>query len=352
MASPPLGGLLASANQWFASAAFIERATASVAIVVGAVLLIRLVRKALDRLRQRSASAAPVIYVVEQIGTYLLIAVGGVAAFATLGLDLTSLAVFGGAVGVGVGLGLQGIVKEFVSGVVLIFDPAIQVGDFVEVEGGARGEIAEIGPRATRLRTNDDLNIIIPNSTFMQSKVTNWTYSEASRRMHVPFSVDADSDAGQVREVVLAAAKALPFTLPDDATRKTQVWLTAFSGAGLEFDLVVWPTEESSRHPRTAHAAYTWAILQALRDAGIEEANDQMDLHVRSLFGERSSAVLKALSRREPATPRSRAPRRPDAPIEAPNDAAEAVFDEADRNRVHRMEPARQRRPAEDPAAD
>ncbi|WKL59016.1 mechanosensitive ion channel [Asticcacaulis sp. ZE23SCel15] len=240
-------------------------------------------------------------------------------------------------------MGSQGIVKEFVSGVVLIFDPNIQVGDFVEMEGGIRGEVAEIGPRATRLRTNDDLNIVMPNSSVVQGLVTNWTYNERSRRIHVPFSVAEQSNSAKVREVVLEAAKALAFTLPDDDVHKTQVWLTGFSGNGLDFDLVVWPTLESSRHPRTMHAAYTWAIYEALQAAGIENANDQLEMRLASLFGYEGDAALKALNLTEKET---RSQRRTDSRPEAPNDAAEAVYDDADRNRRLRVEVPRKRQPS------
>ncbi len=92
---------------------------------------------------------------------------GVIAGLSTAGLNLSSLAVFAGALGVGVGLGLQGIVKEFVCGLALIFDPNVRVGDFVEIEGDVRGEVAEIGARATRLRTNDGLDVVVPNSHLM-----------------------------------------------------------------------------------------------------------------------------------------------------------------------------------------
>jgi small-conductance mechanosensitive channel len=294
-------------------------------------LFSRLMRIGFDKLRQRFVANAPVIYIVEQLGIYLVLVVGLLVAVSTLGVDLGSLAVFGGAIGVGLGLGLQGIVKEFVSGLVLIFDPTIQVGDFIEVEDGIRGEVVEIGPRATRLRTNDDLNIIIPNSSLIQTRVTNWTYNAASRRIHVPFSVASESDTAQVRDVVLAAATALPFTLPNDDVHKNQVWLTGFSGDKLDFDLVVWPTLGSSRHPRTMHAAYTWAIYESLRAADIRAADPRMDVRLSG------SADLGASHDKAPPRKRLEQP--------APNDAANAMFEDADRNRRQRDEKPRRHEP-------
>ena len=331
MAAPEFYGV---AHDWLHSGSWGglgRRVLVAVAIVGGAFLLVQLLRMALDRARQRFVPGAPLIYIVEQVGGYALMIVGVVAAVSMLGVNLSSLAVFAGATGVGLGLGLQGVVKEFVSGLVLIFDPAIQIGDFVEVDGDVRGEVAEIGPRATRLRTNDNLNVVIPNSIMTQSRVTNWTYNEQSRRIHVPFSVAEEADKALVRDVVMAAAKDLPFTLPDDELRKTQVWLTAFTANGLDFELVVWPSLESSRHARTMHAAYTWAIHEALRGAGIENSTPQMDLRVRSLFGREGEHALHALNLMERPQHGDRGPAQP-----APNDAASAVYEEADRQRRQR----------------
>jgi small-conductance mechanosensitive channel len=343
--------LLDAVRDWLTSGALAaggRRLVAAVAVVAGAFVLAQVLRLGLDRLRHRIISAAPLIYIVEQLGAYAIILIGFVVGLSTLGVNLASLTVFAGAIGVGAGLGLQGVVKEFVSGVVLIFDPSIQVGDYVELQDEVRGEVVEIGARATRLRTNDDLNVVIPNSSMMQGRVINWTYNAASRRFHIPFSVAAESDRDRVREVVLAAARGLAFTLPDDHLHKTQVWLTGFGGAGLDFDLVVWPTLESSRHPRTMHAAYTWAIHVALQAAGIATANNQLDVRLRSLFGREGDAALQALDlAHQPAQmskPRAQ-------PLTGPNDAAAAIQVDEDRQRVQRAEEPRRRGQAEPPDA-
>lgn len=117
----------------------------------------RITGLALRRLRARVRHGREALYIVEKIATYGLALIGVIAGLSTVGLDLSSLAVFAGAVGVGVGLGLQGIVREFVSGLVLIFDRVLNVGDYVELEDGKRGLIQEIGPRAVRIRTNDNI---------------------------------------------------------------------------------------------------------------------------------------------------------------------------------------------------
>jgi small-conductance mechanosensitive channel len=190
----------------------------AVLMIVAAVVVARLVRSALERLRGRAGSSANSIYIVEKLVGYGVVLAGVFAALTTLGLNLTSFAVFAGAIGVGVGLGLQGVVREFVSGLVIIFDRQANVGDFIELESGARGLIVEIGPRATRLRNNDGVDIILPNSKLIENQVTNWTLKGQTRRIHVPFSAGYGCDKALVREAVLAAAKAVPFTTPDTET--------------------------------------------------------------------------------------------------------------------------------------
>lgn len=337
------GNSIAAVREWLDSGAwmvFAGHLFKALVIFAIAWALAWALQKGLTRLRRHAKLASPLIYIVEKVGSYAILLVGLFAGLATLGLNLSSFAVFAGATGVGVGLGLQGVVKEFVSGLVLIFDPMVKVGDFIELEDGLRGEIVEIGPRATRVRTNDALNAVIPNSSLMQVRMVNWTYNEESRRIHVPFSVADESDKGQVRDVVLAAARALLFTSPDQEHRKTQVWLVGFGGDGLDFELIVWPSLESSRHPASMHAAYTWAIHEALLAAGIKSADPQLDLHVRSLFDRRGDHALRSLKLDD------QLPAQPSAPPEAgrpPNDAAAAVFDDAVRDSRARQAETRRR---------
>jgi small-conductance mechanosensitive channel len=234
------------------------------------------------RVRRTTGQGRGMLYLVEKVVTYSLIIVGLIAALSSLGLDLSALAVFAGAFGLGIGLGFQGVVKEFVSGLVLIFDRLINIGDYIELDTGRRGIVQEIGPRATRIRTNDNVYILLPNSALMENAVVNWTMRDDVRRIHVPFFVAYGSDKAHVRDVVLAAARSVAFTLPDTADRKTQVWLVGFGESSLRFELVVWPTLEACKRPAAMQAAYLWAIDDALRAADIEIPYPQSELRVRS----------------------------------------------------------------------
>jgi small-conductance mechanosensitive channel len=304
------------------------------AVVVIALFASRLAGAALRRLRDRSGSQAPSVYIVEKLVTYGLVVFGLIAGLSTVGLDLSSLAVFAGALGVGVGLGLQGVVKEFVSGLVLLFDRLIRIGDYVEIQTGERGVVQEIGPRATRIRNNDDLDVLIPNSRLIEGLVTNWTHRGDTRRLHVPFIVAFGVDKAKVRDAVLKAAHQVPFTLADTPRRRTQVWLVGFGDHGLKFELVVWPTVDAVKRPNAAQAAYTWAIEDALRGGNFEIPLPQRELRLRGLFGEQGEDALAALkleTRKTKAAARKAKLATNDAAVDLLADAAAEAEDEAQR---------------------
>lgn len=298
-------------------------------ILLVAILVSWLVTRGVRRLRQKAQRTAQALYLLEKLAGYAILVIGVVAGLSAAGVNLSSLAVFAGALGIGVGLGLQGVVKEFVSGIFLIFDRMLSVGDYVELESGTRGAIAEIGPRATRIQTNDNVNVIIPNSHLIEGPVTNWTLKGDTRRIHIPFSVAYGAARGEVREAVLEAARISPFTLPETEQRKSQVWLVGFGDSSLNFELLVWPTPEAVKRPAAMHAAYTWAIADALDAAGIEIPFPQTDLRIRSILGHEGDDGLAALGLgdKRPAG-RAAPPPREDPALPAPtvNDAADDLL--------------------------
>ena len=279
---------------------------AGLLIVLAALFAARITSAGLRKLRARAGGNAASLYVVEKVASYSLVVVGVMAGLSTMGVNLTSLTVFAGALGVGVGLGLQGVIKDFASGVSLVFERLVAVGDFVELPNGGRGVVHEIGPRATRIRTNYSTDIIVPNSVLVNDQVINWTLRGTNRRLRVPFVTAFGTDKEKVREAVLKAAKAAPFTSPDDATRRAQVWLVGYGESSLKFELVVWPTVEAVRRPAAIFAAYTWLIDDALRGAGVEIPYPQRDIRLRGLFGEEGDEALTSL-RLEPAARRRKA---------------------------------------------
>lgn len=299
-------------------------------LIVGALILSWAVTRAIERIRGRAGQrTTAALYLLQKLAGYGIVIVGVTMGLSAAGLNLSSLAVFAGAIGIGVGLGLQGVVKEFVSGLFLIFDRMVSIGDYVELEDGARGSVVEIGPRATRIRTNDNINVLVPNSHLIEKPVTNWTLKGDTRRIHIPFSVAYGADRACVRDAVLKAARESPFTLPETDLRKSQVWLVGFGESGLDFELLVWPTKDAVKRPAAMHAAYTWAIADALDAAGIEIPFPQTDLRIRSILGREGDEALEALGLQAPK-PRREAETAEPPPAPAVNDAAEDVMSAPD----------------------
>lgn len=315
-------------------------------ISAGTVLAVTLllswgVTHGLRRMRSRASRTAAALYLLEKLAGYGILIVGVMFALSAAGVNLSSLAVFAGAIGIGVGLGLQGVVKEFVSGIFLIFDRMVSIGDYVELDKGVRGAVVEIGPRATRIRTNDNINVLVPNSQLIEKPVTNWTLKGDTRRIHIPFSVAYGADRNLVRETVLAAAKASPFTLPETEERKSQVWLVAFGESGLDFELLVWPTQSAVKRPAAMHAAYTWAIAEALEDAGIEIPFPQTDLRIRSIFGREGDQALELLGVKTKPAPRAKpAADKPAATEPSSNDAADELMKPAESVQEESQDPS------------
>ncbi len=250
------------------------------------------------RLRLKVApTRASFVYLSGQILRYLIIFVGVFAAASAVGLDLSSLSIFAGALGIGIGLGLQDIVKNFICGIILLVDRSIEVGDYIQLEDGTAGAVVAIGPRATTIKTNDNVDILLPNAQLLNGQLTNWTHDQATRRVHVPFGVAYGTDKERVKQAALEAALAVPFTRPDDAVHKTQVWLVGFGDSALNFELVVWPTLEAVKRPGSMMAAYRWALDDALRAHAIEIPFPQRDLRLRGFAGLEAEALLELVAK-------------------------------------------------------
>jgi len=251
-----------------------------------ALFVSRLARGGLDRLASRwPASDRSSFYTLGRVIHYSLIAVGVAIGLTTIGVDLTNIAVLLGALGIGIGFGLQDTVANFIAGLIILFERHLRVGDFIEIESGVAGEVREIRMRATRITTNDNIDILVPNSAFVSGRVVNWTLDEADRRIHVPFGVAYGTNKELVRNAVVEAANRVPYTLRGVAHRAPQVWLVRFGDSSLDFELIVWLTVEGVKRPNATQAAYLWEIHSVLEERGIEIPFPQRDLHVRSLFG-------------------------------------------------------------------
>ena len=164
-----------------------------------ALLLSRLIQGQMTR----SSRLPPSVRVLAvQVIRFALLALAVMVALNLVGINLTALTVLSGAIGVGVGFGLRSIFENFMSGIILIFEKSLKVDDFVELEDGTAGTVREVNVHSTIITTNDNIDILIPNSMFITGRVTNWTLRDTSRRLRIPFGVAYGSD----KDVVKAAA--------------------------------------------------------------------------------------------------------------------------------------------------
>lgn len=205
-----------------------------------------------------------------------------IIALSAIGVDLTALAVFSGAVGVGIGFGLQSVFSNLVAGIILLFERSIKVGDFVELTDGIQGTVREITIRSTLVTTNDNIDVLVPNSEFITKQMTNWTLRDAYRRLRIPFGVAYGTDKDLVRKAVLEAAGHVEHTLTHIEGREPRVWLVGFGDSSLDFELVVWLRPEAVVRPSAVNADYCWEIETALSKYDIEIPFPQRDLHIRS----------------------------------------------------------------------
>ncbi len=231
--------------------------------------------------RSGHTQSTPSVYAWARVLRYSVWIIGTLVGLNYIGLDLTSLALLGGAIGVGIGFGLQNIFSNFISGIIILLERTLKVGDYVDLQSGVRGHVREIGMRYTRITTNDEVDIIVPNSEFINGRVTNWTFETRFRRMRVPFGVAYGSDKDKVKAAALRAAKRVKGTVSEPG-REPDAWLVGFGDSSLNFELVVWAGPELITRPGRTEAAFLWAIEDELRAEGIEIPFPQRDLHVRS----------------------------------------------------------------------
>lgn len=213
---------------------------------------------------------------IAAIANYAFLFIGILVLLQLWGLDISSLTVFAGVLGVGVGLGLQGIAKEFVSGLVLIFERPVQVGDFIEV-GDMAGTVENINLRSTEIQTVDRVSVIFPNSRLLEAEVVNWSHGNPISRLRIPLGVAYGSSLEQVRAALLQAAREHPDVLQ---MPPPSVLFQGFGGSELSFELMVW-----IRQPRKQFQIKSelyFRIDELFRTRQLEIPFPQHDLHIRT----------------------------------------------------------------------
>jgi small-conductance mechanosensitive channel len=252
---------------------------ASVVILAVGLLAARLVRNLIaERLLGRTHLAVGARYAVGRMAGYVVAFTAILLSLNALGIQATTIAAFGAALGVGIGFGLQDIVKNFVAGLIVLIERPIQVGDRIQVDK-ATGDVVEIRTRSTVIRTSDDIYLIVPNSRFITETVTNWSFRSNRIRFHVAVAVASDSDPRRVETALIEAATGSEGVLESPPP---SVLFRGYGTYTLDFELLCWTSQ--MLHQRGAfESALHYRIHDSLSRHGIEVPNPQSDVRIRSL---------------------------------------------------------------------
>ncbi len=208
---------------------------------------------------------------------YIILAIGLIIVLQTVGLDLSTLTILAGALGIGIGFGLQNITNNLVSGIIILFERPIKVGDRIEVSNIA-GDVIRISIRSTTILTNDNISIIVPNSEFISSTVINWSHIDRNIRLNFPVDVSYKEDPQEVKKLLLEVAAENDAVLKNP---KADVLFDKFGESSLVFNLRVW-TREYINRPGVLKSQLYYAIFDKFTKHGIKIPFPQRDIHFKS----------------------------------------------------------------------
>lgn len=285
-----------------------------VVTIWAAVVISRWLRRFLtDRVYPRTGWDIGLTNAFNTLAHYLVLVVGLVVGLRFVGVGFSSLAILAGVLGIGIGFGLRNITENFISGLIILAERPIKIGDFIEVKDGTvEGRVESIRARSTTVVTRDNISMIIPNSEFVARPVVNWSHGDPKVRVAIPVGVAYGSDTDLVRKALLEVAGRHGKVLKKPAP---EVQFRAFGGSSLDFFLLVWIEEQQHRF-RIASDLH-FAVDKAFRKFGVEIAFPQLDLHLKDVGPHFSAPILSEPSERPG---RASGPRRPASEVEGEGD--------------------------------
>jgi len=219
------------------------------------------------------------------MGHYLIFLITFFAVLKFLGIDLSSIALVAGALSVGIGFGLQNIISNFVSGIILMVERSIKIGDYIEIDESLRGYVQDIKMRSVTIVTNENINVIIPNQKLIENNVINWTMNDNIRRFAIPFGVAYGTDAHKVIDLIRETVVQSEYRDDIVETKKyqTNVIMTGMGDSSINFELFVWVKGDNLRKPKRTASAFMVLIYETLNKNNIEIPFPQQDIHIKSI---------------------------------------------------------------------
>ncbi len=246
-------------------------------------LLAKYYKKSITTLKHKYNISNSTVTLLSNIGYYLILIISFLIALKSMGLDLSSFTLIAGALSVGIGFGLQNIVSNFVSGIILMFEKSIKIGDYIQIDEQTRGTVVDIKMRSLTIRTNDNIDLIVPNQNFIQNIVTNWTLNDKSRRFRIPFGVAYGTKVEDVERVVLDSLKHSKLPHYKIGSKKPQVIFTSLGDSSINFELFIWVKDELTLRPRYTTSEVLKIIYKSLNEANITIPFPQQDIYIKEL---------------------------------------------------------------------
>jgi small-conductance mechanosensitive channel len=268
-----------------------------VLLLIGVRLLKVIRRKTANLLAERTAMTPGAVNSMTTLIYYAALVVGILILLSTIGFNVSQLGIIFGALSVGLGFGLQTIANNFISGIILLTEQTIQVGDYVELQAGTTGEVRKISIRATIVRTFDGEDVIVPNSELVSSRVNTWSYEDNWRRLKVPFGVSYDSDPAAVVRLAEEAAREVRVTKEDPA-HPLRIMFEGFGNNSLDFSIRPWCWMNELNAQTGMISDYYFVLFKKLKEAGIGIPFPQTELHLKSI-----SPEVLAILQQIPAAP-------------------------------------------------
>ncbi len=219
--------------------------------------------------------------ILGNVGYYVIILITFFISLKIIGINLSSLAVILGALSVGIGFGLQNMVSNFMSGIILMLENSIRIGDYIEISDNLKGVVKDIQMRSTTVLTNDNIEVVIPNQTLFQNNVINWTLTEKMRRFKIPFGVAYGTDVEKVEKIILSALEKSEIDyVRHISDRAPEIRMVAMNSSSVDFNLDVWVRGDWVIRPRKTESEFLILIYNTLYEHNISIPFPQLDVHI------------------------------------------------------------------------
>jgi len=290
-------GALLSFKEFFTSTLFVfNERPISLSSLFKAILLITLgfifgvlYKRWIARMSRRWTELSMMsVRLASNIGYYLIVFIFLVIAISSLGIDMSSISLIAGALSIGIGFGLQTVVSNLIAGIILMFERTIRIGDTIEISDILHGTVTDMRIRSTTIKTFDNIDIVVPNSSFIQNNVINWTLEDRVRRLHIPFSVAYDTEVEDVKRAILGALEQSNlFYIRNNEERKPDIRMTQMNSSSVDFELIVWVEWNVKLKNISFKSDFLILIYNALRANSIKIPFPQLDVYMKHVLNEK-----------------------------------------------------------------